>query len=317
MINAIINGTGSYLPKRQLTNTELESTIDTTDEWIFSRTGISSRRVASDDETTASMASAAAIAAIEASSISAEDIDLIVVATCTPDNFFPSVACQVQKALNISRPIPAFDISAACSGFVYALDVAKQYITSNAAKHVLVIGSEVLSRAVDWSDRTTCILFGDGAGAFVLSASDKPGILGSVLHSSYDTDDLLTYGNNLVDNNKTYIRMRGNEIFKLAVNIMGDIVDEVLKKSNLQKEDIKWLLPHQANIRIIKAIAKKLDLPMSQVIVTIENHGNTSAASIPLALDYSIRHKQIQRGDTLLLEAFGGGMTWGALVVRY
>ena len=317
MINAIINGTGSYLPKRQLTNTELESTIDTTDEWIFSRTGISSRRVASDDETTASMASAAAIAAIEASSISAEDIDLIVVATCTPDNFFPSVACQVQKALNISRPIPAFDISAACSGFVYALDVAKQYITSNAAKHVLVIGSEVLSRAVDWSDRTTCILFGDGAGAFVLSASDKPGILGSVLHSSYDTDDLLTYGNNLVDNNKTYIRMRGNEIFKLAVNIMGDIVDEVLKKSNLQKEDIKWLVPHQANIRIIKAIAKKLDLPMSQVIVTIENHGNTSAASIPLALDYSIRHKQIQRGDTLLLEAFGGGMTWGALVVRY
>jgi len=317
MINAIINGTGSYLPKRQLTNTELESTIDTTDEWIFSRTGISSRRVASDDETTASMASAAAIAAIEASSISAEDIDLIVVATCTPDNFFPSVACQVQKALNISRPIPAFDISAACSGFVYALDVAKQYITSNAAKHVLVIGSEVLSRAVDWSDRTTCILFGDGAGAFVLSASDKPGILGSVLHSSYDTDDLLTYGNNLVDNNKTYIRMRGNEIFKLAVNIMGDIVDEVLKKSNLQKEDIKWLLPHQANIRIIKAIAKKLDLPMSQVIVTIENHGNTSAASIPLALDYSIRHKQIQRGDMLLLESFGGGMTWGALVVRY
>jgi len=317
MINAIINGTGSYLPKRQLTNTELESTIDTTDEWIVSRTGISSRRVASDEETTASMASAAAIAAIEASSISADDIDLIVVATCTPDNFFPSVACQVQKALNISRPIPAFDISAACSGFVYALDVAKQYITSNAAKHVLVIGSEVLSRAVDWTDRTTCILFGDGAGAFVLSASDKPGILGSVLHSSYDTDDLLTYGNNLVDNNKTYIRMRGNEIFKLAVNIMGDIVDEVLKKSNLQKEDIKWLVPHQANIRIIKAIAKKLDLPMSQVIVTIENHGNTSAASIPLALDYSIRHKQIQRGDMLLLESFGGGMTWGALVVRY
>jgi 3-oxoacyl-[acyl-carrier-protein] synthase-3 len=317
MINAIINGTGSYLPKRQLTNTELESTIETTDEWIVSRTGISSRRVASDDETTASMASAAAIAAIEASSIRADDIDLIVVATCTPDNFFPSVACQVQKALNISRPIPAFDISAACSGFVYALDVAKQYITSNTAKHVLVIGSEVLSRAVDWTDRTTCILFGDGAGAFVLSASDKPGILSSVLHSSYDTEDLLTYGNNLVDNSKTYIRMRGNEIFKLAVNIMGDIVDEVLKKSNLKKEDIKWLVPHQANIRIIKAIAKKLDLPMSQVIVTIENHGNTSAASIPLALDYSIRHKQIQRGDMLLLESFGGGMTWGALVVRY
>ena len=230
MINAIINGTGSYLPKRQLTNTELETIIDTSDEWIVSRTGISSRRVASDEETTSTMASAAALAALDASSISADDIDLIVVATCTPDNFFPSVACQVQKALNITRPIPAFDISAACSGFVYALDVAKQYITSKAAKHVLVIGSEVLSRAVDWTDRTTCILFGDGAGAFILSASDKPGILGSVLHSSYDTDDLLTYGNNLKDNNKTYIRMRGNEIFKLAVNIMGDIVDEVLKK---------------------------------------------------------------------------------------
>ncbi len=317
MINAIINGTGSYLPERQLTNTELETIIDTSDEWIVSRTGISSRRVASDEETTSSMASAAALAALEASSISADDIDLIGVATCTPDNFFPSVACQVQKALNITRPIPAFDISAACSGFVYALDVAKQYITSKAAKHVLVIGSEVLSRAVDWTDRTTCILFGDGAGAFVLSASDKPGILGSVLHSSYDTDDLLTYGNNLKDNNKSYIRMRGNEIFKLAVNIMGDIVDEVLKKSNLQKEDIKWLVPHQANIRIIKAIAKKLDLPMSQVIVTIENHGNTSAASIPLALDYSIRSNQIKRGDMLLLESFGGGMTWGALVVCY
>lgn len=317
MKNAIINGTGSYLPERSLTNQELESSLDTTHEWILSRTGISSRHIAAEHETTSFMASQAAARALEASTVEVADIDLILVATCTPNHFFPSMACHVQKFLNITRPIPAFDVSAACSGFVYALDIARQYISSGSAQHVLVVGSESMSRALDWTDRSTCVLFGDGAGAVVLSASDKPGILGSTLHAWHDEEKLLTYPNYTSQENKAFIGMRGNEVFKIAVNIMGDIVDEVLHACHLQKSDINWLIPHQANIRIIQAIAKKLNLPMSQVIVTIEKQGNTSAASIPLALDYSIREQRIKRGDLLLLESFGGGMTWGAMVVRY
>ncbi|HHF7343911.1 TPA: beta-ketoacyl-ACP synthase III [Legionella feeleii] len=317
MKNAIINGTGSYLPERILTNQELESKLDTSHEWILSRTGIASRHIAAEHETTSFMACRAAEKAIAASDIDANEIDLILVATCTPNHFFPSMACHVQKALKISRPIPAFDISAACSGFVYTMDVAKQYISTGAAKHVLVIGSESMSRALDWNDRATCVLFGDGAGAVVLSASDKPGVLGSTLHALHDEDGLLTYPNYATEDYKAIIGMRGNEVFKLAVNIMGDVVDEVLQACHLQKSDINWLIPHQANIRIIQGIAKKLNLPMSQVIVTIENQGNTSAASIPLALDYSIREQRIRRGDLLLLESFGGGMTWGAMVIRY
>jgi 3-oxoacyl-[acyl-carrier-protein] synthase III len=317
MTNAVISGTGSYLPNHSVTNKSLETKLDTTDDWIFSRTGIRSRRVASEHETTSYMAGQAATKALEASGLNADDIDLIVVATCTPDHFFPSMACHVQRALNISRTIPAFDISAACSGFVYAMDVAHQYIKSGAAKHVMVVGSESMSRAVDWSDRSTCVLFGDGAGAAVLSAGDAPGIMGTVLHSSYDEGKLLTYATQQVDGKKSQIGMKGNEVFKIAVNIMGDIVDEVLEASNLDKSDIKWLVPHQANIRIIQGIAKKLQLPMEQVVVTIENQGNTSAASIPLALDYSIKEGRVQRGDLLLIESFGGGMTWGAMVIRY
>ncbi|GGI91323.1 beta-ketoacyl-ACP synthase III [Legionella impletisoli] len=317
MNNAIIRGSGSYLPKRELTNKELEATLDTSDEWIYSRTGIKSRRVASVEETTSYMACEAAKQALDAASIHADEIDLIIVATCTPDHFFPSMACHVQKALNCSRTIPAFDISAACSGFVYAMDIANQYIKSGAAKHVMVVGSESMSRAVDWTDRSTCVLFGDGAGAVVLSASQEDGILGSVLHSSFDEGKLLSYATQGENGQKSQIGMRGNEVFKVAVNIMGDIVDEVLEVSQLQKSDINWLIPHQANIRIIQGIAKKLSLPMSQVVVTIENQGNTSAASIPLALDHSIREGRIQRGDFLLLESFGGGMTWGAMVIRY
>lgn len=317
MKNAVISGTGSYLPERQLTNVELENILDTSDEWIVARTGISSRRIVAEHETTSFMAGAAAQRAMESSGIDANEIDLIIVATCTPDYFFPSIACHVQNILKISRPIPAFDIGAACSGFVYAMDVAKQYIATGVARHVLVVGSECMSKAVDWTDRATCILFGDGAGAVVLSASDTPGILGSVLHSAFDKDKLLTYANNVHSDKKATVDMRGNEVFKLAVNIMGDIVDEVLAVSKLQQSDITWLVPHQANIRIIKAIAKKLSLPMSQVIVTVENHGNTSAASIPLALDWAVRQQQVKRGDVLLLESFGGGMTWGAMVVRY
>ena len=317
MKNAVINGTGSYLPEQVLTNQDLESQLETSHEWIFSRTGIASRHIASDYETTSFMAAAAAIKAVEASDIEADDIDLILVATCTPNHFFPSMACQVQKALNISRPIPAFDVGAACSGFVYAMDIAKQYISAGSAKHILVIGSESMSRAVDWTDRATCVLFGDGAGAVVLSASDDPGILASSLHAMHDQEALLTYPNSATEEGKAIISMRGNEVFKIAVNIMGDIVDEVLQVCQLQKSNINWLIPHQANIRIIQAIAKKLNLPMSQVIVTLENQGNTSAASIPLVLDYSIREQRIKRGDLLLMESFGGGMTWGAMVVRY
>ena len=317
MKNAVISGTGSYLPERQLTNTELETMLDTSHEWIYTRSGISSRHIVADHETTSYMAGEAAKRALESAGIEADEIDLIVVATCTPDYFFPSMACYVQKALNITRPIPAFDIGAACSGFVYAMDVAKQYISTGAVKHVMVIGSESMSRGLDWSDRSTCVLFGDGAGAAVLSSSDEPGIIGSVLHSSYDQEKLLNYATHTNGGEKPMIGMRGNEVFKIAVNIMGDIVDEILAACNLKKSDIDWLVPHQANIRIIQGIAKKLSLSMSQVIVTIEHQGNTSAASIPLALDHSIREQRIKRGDLLLLESFGGGMTWGAMVIRY
>lgn len=317
MINAVISGTGGYIPEKQLTNIELESMLDTSDEWIVSRTGISSRSIAQDHETTSYMASKAAEQALKASGLDANEIDLIIVATCTPDHFFPGVACYVQHALKIERPIPAFDVGAACSGFVYIMDIAKQYIASGAAKHVLVIGSESMSRAVDWSDRSTCVLFGDGAGAVILSASDKPGILGSVLHASYDAEKFLSLINATFQPERASINMRGNEVFKLAVNIMGGVVDEVLELSQLKKSDIQWLIPHQANMRIIQAIAKKLELPMSQVIVTIGTQGNTSAASIPLALDHSIRSNQIKRDELLLIESFGGGMTWGAMVIRY
>jgi 3-oxoacyl-[acyl-carrier-protein] synthase-3 len=317
MKNAVISGTGSYSPKNQVTNTDLEKTLDTDDEWVVSRTGISSRNLAEEHESTSYMASRAAEQALEFSSLDAEDIDLIIVATCTPDHFFPSVACHVQHALKIKRPIPAFDIGAACSGFVYAMDIARQYIGTGTAKHVMVIGSESMSRAVDWTDRATCVLFGDGAGAVLLSASERQGIMGSVLHSVFDTDGLLTLRNGAFDDVRATIGMRGNEVFKIAVNLMGDVVDEVLEVSQLKKSDINWLIPHQANIRIIQAIAKKLSLPMSQVIVTIGSQGNTSAASIPFALDYSIKSNQIKRDELLLIESFGGGMTWGAMVIRY
>lgn len=318
MRHAVISGTGSYLPEQEKTNVQLESTLDTSDEWIYTRTGIRSRHVALPHETTSFMASQAAMKALESSGLEADDIDLILVATCTPDHFFPSVACHVQHHLKTTRNIPAFDISAACSGFVYALDIAKQYVSSKTAKHVMVVGSESMSRAVDWSDRATCVLFGDGAGAAVVSASDQPGILGSVIHSDFDEGKLLTYAtSSSVESGKPQIGMRGNEVFKIAVNLMGEIVDEVLSVSHLEKSDIKWLVPHQANIRIIQGIAKKLSLPMSQVIVTIENQGNTSAASIPLAIDYAVRDGRIKRGDNILLESFGGGMTWGAMVIRY
>lgn len=317
MINAVISGTGSYLPEFSLSNYELETKLNTSHEWIFSRTGICSRHIAKDYETTSFMASKAAQKAIEASKLKPQEINLIVAATCTANNFFPSIACHIQHALQISHSIPAFDVSAACSGFVYALDIAKQYIASGAAKHVLVVGSESMSRAVDWQDRSTCVLFGDGAAAVVLSASDEPGIINSILHASYDEKALLLYPNYSTLQQKSYISMQGNEVFRIAVNVMGDVVQELLATCKLNAADLNWLIPHQANLRIIQVIAKKLKIAMSQVILTIETQGNTSAASIPLALDHAIRSKKIKRGDLLLLESFGGGLTWGAMLIRY
>ena len=322
MKTAIISGTGSYLPDLVVTNYDLEKKIETTHEWIYERTGIESRHISNENETTSYMAAQAAKLALEASQVSPDAIDLIIVATCTPDFFFPNTACYVKQALSISRPIPTFDVSAACSGFVYIMDIAKQYIASGAAKHILLIGSEKMSQAVDWQDRSTCVLFGDGAGAAVLSVSemsqtsDMQGILATKIHSAFDSELILTYPNSLV-NPAGKITMRGNEVFKLAVNMMGDIVDEILADCQLQKSDINWLIPHQANIRIIKAIAKKINLPMSHVITTVGSQGNTSAASIPIALDYSVKSQKIKRGDLLLIEAFGGGITWGAALVRY
>ena len=317
MIHAVISGTGSYLPSKVLTNQALESQLDTTHEWIYSRTGIARRHIAERHETGSFMAKESAIIALEAANLAADDIDMIIVATCTPDNFFPMTACQVQYDLNIKKPIPAFDVSAACSGFIYVLDIARQYIATGSAKHILVIGSEVMSKAVNWQDRGSCVLFGDGAGAMVLSASTKPGILASIIHAQHDKDLYLYYPNLLASPDGKKISMQGSEVFKLAVNIMGGIVDEVLEKAGLKQEDIDWLVPHQANIRIINAIAKKLNLPLSRVVTTIEDQGNTSAGSIPLALDTAIRQGMIKRGDKLLLESFGAGLTWGAVVVQY
>lgn len=317
MIKARISGVGHYLPENQISNADLESKLDTTDEWISSRTGIRSRHLSQAHETTSAMASWAAAEALQDAGLTADEIDLIVVATITPNHFFPSMACHVQHAIGCKKPIPAFDVSAACSGFVYAMDVASRYIASGAARHVLVIGSETMSKAMDWTDRSVCVLFGDGAAGVVLSASEETGILASSLHAAHDADQYLTYPNTTHNGDVSTIGMAGSEVFKMAVNIMSDVVDEVLEASQLKKTDIKWLIPHQANIRIIQAIAKKLDMSMDQVVLTIEGHGNTSAASIPLALYSAVKNGQLQRNDLFLIESFGGGMTWGAMVLRY
>lgn len=319
MMHAVISGTGSYLPRQVLSNDELAAQLDTSHDWIISRTGIASRHVADplQGETTALMAGYAAEKALAASGVALDEIDLIIAATCTPDQFFPTTACFVKHFLKIKRPVPAFDLGAACSGFLYAMDTANQYIATQKCRNVLIVGSERMSQAVNWEDRSTCILFGDGAGACVISTSERPGIIASQMHSEYDAQELLRYNNRNAGNAPEYVSMRGNEVFKLAVNIMGDIVEDILTANGFQKSDLNWLIPHQANIRIIQAIAKKLNMPMSQVIVTLETQGNTSAASIPIALDYAIRNQQVVRGDLILLESFGGGMTWGASLVKY
>ncbi|WP_338516157.1 beta-ketoacyl-ACP synthase III [Candidatus Legionella polyplacis] len=318
MKNVIINGTGCYLPNYILNNKELGSKINTSDKWIYTRTGIKKRHIASNYETTSFMACKAALNALENSNINAIDIDLILVATCTPNYFFPNIASHIQKALNVTHSIPSFDINAACSGFIYAMDIAKQYISSGNAKHILIVGSEVMSKTLNWVDRSTCVLFGDGAGAIILSESNKPGILSSILYTKYDVNSLLMYKNYSSKKKKSFIKMKGNKIFKLSVKIIENIINKVLDSCQLNKTDISWFIPHQSNIRIIQAVAKKLNFPMSQVIITIKNQGNTSAASIPLALDYAIRQKKkIKQNDLLLLESFGGGITCGAMLIRY
>lgn len=317
-----IIGTGGYLPEKVLTNADIEKMVDTTDQWIVERTGIRKRHIAAPSETTCDMSEAAARRAIEAAGIQTSDIDLIVVATTTPDRIFPSTACLLQRRLDIHGPA-AFDLQAACTGFLYALDVADKFIRSGSARNVLVVGAETMSRVVDWTDRGTCVLFGDGAGAVVLGASDTPGILSTHLHSDGIYENLLTIpygisqGFENIQQGSQYVKMQGNEVFKVAVNTLGRIVDETLAANQLEKSDVDWLVPHQANIRIIEATAKKLKMPIERVVVTVGEHGNTSAASVPLALDVAVRDGRIQRGDTLLLEAFGAGFTWGSALIRY
>ena len=313
-----IAGTGKYLPERVLTNADLEKMVETSDEWIKSRTGIERRHIAADDEYTSHLAHKAALAALESAGVAPSDIDFVVVGTTTPDLIFPNVACLVQDKLGI-KSCPAFSVEAACSGFIYALVVADQFIRTGGARRALVIGAETMSRIIDWTDRETCVLFGDGAGAVVLEAAETPGIMYSTLGADGRYRDLLyaSSGVSLRQREGAALRMKGNEVFKVAVKTLENLVDDVVEKNNLEKGQIDWLIPHQANIRIISATAKRLDLPMERVILTVREHGNTSAASVPMALDTAIRDGRIKRGDLLLLEAFGGGFTWGASLIRY
>lgn len=313
MTHVAITGTGSCLPERVVTNQELEETVDTTDEWIRERTGILQRHIAGEKETTASMGAQAAREALDAAGLAPDDVDMIVLATTTPDRIFPGTACHIQRELG--TPVcPAFDVQAVCSGFIYGLDIARRFIMTGGGDTVLVIGSEVLSRIVDWSDRSTCVLFGDGAGAVVLQARDEPGILSTHLHADGRYDHLLQVSPEV---NGAFIEMKGNEVFRMAVNTLGRIVDETLEANRMDRHEVDWLVPHQANHRIIAATARKLDLPMERVVVTVDRHGNTSAASVPLALNQAVRDGRIQPGDVLMLEAFGGGFTWGSALIRY
>lgn len=313
-----IIGTGGYLPERIITNSDMEKMVDTTDQWIVERTGISQRHVMAEEETTSSMSEMAARRAIEAAGISPEEIELIIIGTSTPDRFFPSTATILQNRLGISNHCPAFDVSAACAGFMYGLSIADKFIKCGEIKTALVLGAESLTRIVDWTDRATCILFSDAAAGFVLRADNQPGIINTHIHADGQYNRLLYAPNHIGElKEPPYIKMKGNEVFKLAVNTLHDIVDETLAKNNIQKSDIDWLIPHQANLRIIQATAKKLDLPMERVVLTVKNQGNTSAASVPLAMDIAIRDGRIKRGELLLLEAFGGGFTWGSTLVRY
>ena len=316
-----IIGTGRYLPEKVLTNKDLEKIVDTNDQWIQERTGIKQRHVAAEGQYTSDLAYNASIKALEAAGIEAIDLDMILVGTTTPDLIFPSTACLLQSKLGCVG-IAAFDVNAACSSFVYALSVADKYIKSGTHKRILVVGAETLTRIINWEDRTTAVLFGDGAGAAILEASDEQGVLSTHIHANGDYADLLTTNKGPsrgMDDSKTgpiAIMMKGNAVFKVAVKTLGSIVDETLEHNKMDKSDIDWLVPHQANLRIITATAKKLKMDMDQVIVTVDQTGNTSAASVPMALDYGIRSGKIKPGQTVLLEAFGGGFTWGSALLK-
>ncbi len=314
-----IAGTGGYVPKDIISNEDLEKMVDTDNEWIMKRVGVRERHViGKSGEDTISMSKKAALNAMEMAGIGPDDIEMVVVGTATPVYHFPSNSCVLMRELGITNDVPAFDLNAACAGFIYGLSVADQYIKNNTIKTALVIGVDALTELVDWTDRSTCILFGDGAGAFILQADEKPGIMSTYINANGHYADLITSKNTISDKSADqHIEMRGNEVFKIAVKKLGEIVEKTVEKSGMKKSDIDWLIPHQANMRIIMATAKRLDLPLERVVLTIEEHGNTSAASIPLAMDHAVRKGQIKRGETLLLEAFGAGLAWGSALVKF
>lgn len=323
MIRSRIVGTGSYLPERVMTNADLEKLVDTSDAWIRERTGIQERRIAAPGQTTGDLAVEAGLRAIEAAGVDPQEVDMLIVGTSTPDAVFPSTACLIQQRLGIPPGAIAMDVAAACTGFVYALSVADRFIRTGGARRALVIGAETFSRILNWEDRTTCVLFGDGAGAVLLEASDAEGVISTHLHSDGINADLLhvpwgvSQGYDQLVGAAGTVHMRGNEVFKVAVRTLGRVVDETLEANGLNRADIDWVVPHQANIRIISATARSLGVPLERVVLTVGKHGNTSAASIPLALDTAVRDGRIQRGNLLLLEAFGAGFTWGSALVRY
>jgi 3-oxoacyl-[acyl-carrier-protein] synthase-3 len=316
-IYARITGTGSYLPEKILTNAELAARVDTSDEWIQQRTGITQRHIAADNEDAATMGTNAAKRALAAAGLTADDLSMIIVATCTPPQMFPATACLIQAQLGVNKHIPAFDVQAACSGFVYILSIATKFIESGTVKNVLLIGSEVMSRVIDWQDRATCVLFGDGAGAVVLSASDKPGVISTNLYADGSDKDILYLNNAKMFATPSYLMMEGRAVFRLAVKRLASIASEELKLNNIAIKDLDWVVPHQANLRIIQATVESLGLREDQVIVTVDKHANTSGASIPIALDTGVSLGKIKPGHNILFEAFGGGLTWASAIVRF
>lgn len=322
MIYSRIAGTGRFLPERILTNADLEKMVDTTDEWIRTRTGVERRHVADKGQTTSDLCLEAAKIALKDAGVTAEDIDLLIIGTTTPDLVFPNIATIVQHRLGIGG-CPAFSIEAACTGFIYALTTADKFVRAGESKCALVIGAEIITKLVDWNDRSTCVLFGDGAGAVVIKPSDKPGIISCHLGADGQYKDLLYYPVGVSKDlhkagvGDSKIIMVGNEVFKVAVKTLGNVAEQALKANNIDKDELDWLVPHQANLRIIQATAKRLGVPMEKVILTVQDHGNTSAASVPMALDVGIRDGRIRRGQLILMEAFGGGFTWGSILMRY
>ena len=322
MIYSRIAGTGRFLPERILTNADLEKMVDTTDEWIRTRTGVERRHVAAEDQTTSDLCVGAAGIAMETAGVRAEEIDLIVVGTTSPDLIFPNIGTLVQQRLGI-HGCPAFSIEAACTGFIYALTIADKFVRAGEAKCALVIGAEIITKLIDWQDRSTCVLFGDGAGAVIVRPSDEPGLISCHLGADGQYKDLLYYPVGASKDlhkaglEDAKIIMSGNEVFKVAVKTLGNVAEQALAANNIGKDEIDWLIPHQANLRIIQATAKRLELPMEKVILTVQDHGNTSAASVPMALDVGIRDGRVKRGQLILMEAFGGGFTWGSILMRY